>query len=59
MAKELEDLTIKELLEDLGYWIQKAQYQSPSFTDSAYSCIWKTLEILFKKLVFKDEMSSL
>ena len=46
MSKELKDLSIKELLEDLGYWIQFAQLQSPPFTDGAYSNIWETFNVL-------------
>lgn len=51
MTKELKDLTIKELLEDLGYWIQHAQYQSSSFTDTAYSNIWESFNALVKKVL--------
>ena len=57
MNEELEKLTTQELLEDLGYWIQYAQYQSPSFTDAAYSNIWETYIILVKRMK-KNEMSS-
>ena len=49
--KTLEDLTIKELLEDLGYWIRYAQLQSPPFTDSAYSNIWESFNVLVKKVI--------
>ena len=49
--KKLEDLTMKELLEDLGYWIQHAQYQSPPFTDGAYSNIWESFNALVSKVL--------
>ena len=54
MSKELEDLTNIELMEDMGYWIQYAQYQSPTFTDAAYSAIWKAYMVLLERIK-KDE----
>ena len=48
--KELKDLTDKELLEDLGYYVKQAQYQSPSFTDNSYSAIWDDIKELFRRL---------
>ena len=49
--KQLEDLTVKELLEDLGYWIRYAHLQSPSFVDEAYTNIWESFNVLVKKVI--------
>ncbi|GAG06121.1 unnamed protein product [marine sediment metagenome] len=50
----LEDLTNKGLLEHIGYWIQYAQYQSPPFTDAAYSNVWEAYMVLVERMK-KDE----
>ncbi len=48
--KELKDLTQKELLEDLGYYVKYAQTQSPSFVDNTFHCIWDDIKELFRRL---------
>ena len=47
--KELKDLTKIELLEDLAYYVNLAQHQSPSFVDNTFGCIWDDINELRKR----------
>ena len=38
--KKIEDLTNKELLEDLHYYVDYAQKQSPSFVDKTFNIVY-------------------
>lgn len=39
MARTIEDLNVKELLEDLEYWVNYANVQSPPFVDKTFKII--------------------
>lgn len=47
--KKMSELTMTELLEDLGYYVKYAQYQSPSFVDQTFNCIWEDIIELFRR----------
>jgi len=49
MSNELKDLTNKELLEDLAYYVNQAQMMSPPFTDESYRAIWDDIIELVKR----------
>ena len=52
MEKTVKDLTNKEIVEDLFYWIQQAWVRSPPFVDNVFKIIYKyvcELEERFKK----------
>lgn len=44
MAKTIKDLTLKELFEDLDYYINYGQVQSPPFVDKTYEIIKKYIK---------------
>lgn len=46
LTKEIPDLTNKEILEDLEYWIYEAQMRSPSFVDEIFDIVRKYIEEL-------------
>lgn len=54
-TKKLSDLTNKELLEDLAYYTNMAQIQSPSFTDNSYYAIWEDIKELFNRLKISEK----
>ena len=39
MSKTIEELTIKEIFEDIDYYLNYAQMQSPSFVDKTLKAI--------------------
>lgn len=45
-AKRIEDLNRKELFEDLEYYVDYAQMQSPSFVDKTFEIIKKYIRAL-------------
>lgn len=55
--KELKDLTDKELMEDLAYYVKMAQTQSPPFVDSTFNCIWDDIKEFQKR--WKKEQEEL
>jgi len=48
--KTIKDLTTKELFEDLEYYVNYAQIQSPSFVDKTFDIIKMYIEELKEKL---------
>jgi len=47
--KEVKDLTQKELLEDLAYYIKQAQLRSSPCTDSVFEAVWDDVRELQKR----------
>ena len=41
MSKTVQDLTIKELFEDMEYYLNQAQLRSPPFCDNSYTIVRK------------------
>ncbi len=47
--KTIQDLTVKEILEDLKYYVNYANVQSPSFVDKTFNIILKYINELEKR----------
>ena len=60
MSKTVQDLTIKEVFEDLDYYLNQIQLKSPSFCDSGYDIVRKYVEELKGRIEgLKEEIQSL
>jgi len=48
--KTIETLTDKELVEDLSYYVDYAQKQSPPFVDKTYDIVKKYINELYERV---------
>jgi len=46
IEKTIKDLTIKEIIEDLEYYLKQAQIMSPPFVDETFTIINKYIKEL-------------
>ena len=54
MNKKIEDLNVKELIEDLEYYVDYANIQCPSFVDNTFNIIREYIKWLKKRFNISD-----
>jgi hypothetical protein len=47
--KTVKDLTLKELIEDLDYWLVQLHYRSPPMNDEMFEILYKYMVELAKR----------